>query len=124
MLTLMLRCTHFTKAHPSPGAAPRAKAVARFAVLLLVAPCPVFAAESESLAGLRMECDTCHGANGVSAVPDQTPTIAGKSERYLLRQLEAFQTGERPHEAMLIMGQKLSGREMRSLARYYSRVKR
>ncbi len=100
------------------------KTLARICALLLIAASPAFAGESESLAGLRMECDTCHGVNGVSAVPDQTPSIAGKSERYLFRQLQAFQTGKRPHETMLIMGQKLSDQEMRALAHYYSRVKR
>jgi cytochrome c553 len=100
------------------------KRLARLAAPLFFALSPALAAESESLAGLRMECDTCHGVNGVSAVPDQTPSIAGRSERYLLQQLQAFQTGKRPHETMLIMGQKLSDQEMRALARYYSRAKR
>lgn len=82
------------------------------------------AGDRDSLAGLRMECDTCHGVGGVSVVPDQTPTLAGKSESYLLRQLRAFQTGKRAHETMQIMGQKLSDDELKALARYYARVKR
>jgi cytochrome c553 len=28
---------------------------------------------------LKMDCDTCHGVNGVSPTPDQVPSIAGKS---------------------------------------------
>ncbi|WP_363347219.1 c-type cytochrome [Methylocystis echinoides] len=100
------------------------KRLARLSVLVPIAMSPAFAGDNESLAGLRMECDTCHGVDGVSVVPDQTPTIAGKSEAYLFRQLQAFETGKRRHETMLMMGQKLSDQEMKALARYYSRVKR
>lgn len=100
------------------------KSLARLPALLLIAASPVFAGDAESLAGLRMECDTCHGVNGVSVVPDQTPSIAGMSERQLLRQLRVFQTGKRPHETMRIMGEKLSDDELKALARYYSHVKR
>lgn len=82
------------------------------------------ATEPESVAGLRMECDTCHGVNGVSPTPDQTPSLAGKSERYLLQQLQAFRSGKRKHETMLIMGSKLSDQELRALAGYYARMKR
>jgi cytochrome c553 len=46
------------------------------------------------------------------------------SERVLLRRLRAFRNGDVPHETMLLMGQKLSDRELKDLARYYSRVKR
>jgi cytochrome c553 len=87
-------------------------------------PCSGMSKDADSLAGLRMECDTCHGVNGVSPTPDQTPSLAGKGERYLLEQLRAFRSGKRKHETMLIMGSKLSEAEMRELARYYARVKR
>jgi cytochrome c553 len=87
-------------------------------------PCSGLAKDTDSLAGLRMECDTCHGVDGVSPTPDQTPSLAGKSERYLMRQLQAFRSGKRPHETMLIMGSKLSDEELRALARYYARMKR
>lgn len=82
------------------------------------------AKEPDGLAGLRMECDICHGIDGVSPTPDQTPSLAGKSERYLTQQLQAFRSGKRKHETMLIMGSKLSDEELRALARYYARVKR
>lgn len=97
--------------------------------LLLVAiaaslSCASPAKEADSLAGLRMECDTCHGVNGVSPTPDQTPSLAGKSTRYLFQQLQAFRSGKRKHETMLIMGSKLSDQELRALANYYARMKR
>jgi cytochrome c553 len=73
---------------------------------------------------LKMDCDTCHGTRGVSVVPDQTPSIAGKSERYLLSQLRAFQSGKRRHDTMGLMGNVMSEDEMKAIAHYYSRVRR
>lgn len=91
--------------------------------LAMALPSPAAAGDSEGLKGLLMECDTCHGVNGVSVVPDQTPSLAGKSESHLLRQLQAFQAGKRTHGAMLIMGEKLTAREMKAIARHYARLK-
>ncbi len=99
------------------------KSFSLISALLLALASPALAGD-DSLAGLRMECDTCHGVNGVSVVPDQTPSIAGRNDAFLLKQLRAFQTGKRRHETMLIMGEKLSDSELRALARYYSKVKR
>jgi cytochrome c553 len=99
---------------------PRLLAVAGFVIIL---PEASLAKDSDSLAGLRMECDTCHGIGGVSPTPDQTPSLAGKSERYLTQQLQAFRSGKRKHETMLIMGSKLSDAEIREIARYYAHRK-
>ena len=94
------------------------------AAIALALPCAAMAEDTDRLAGLRMECDTCHGVDGVSPTPDQTPSLAGKSERFLVQQLAAFRSGKRKHETMLIMGSKLSDQELHALARYYARAKR
>jgi cytochrome c553 len=94
------------------------------AAIAATLPCSGLTKDADGLAGLRMECDTCHGVNGVSPMPDQTPSLAGKGERYLFEQLRAFRSGKRKHETMLIMGSKLSDAEMRDLAHYYAHVKR
>jgi cytochrome c553 len=73
---------------------------------------------------LKMDCDTCHGVRGASVVPDQVPSIAGKSERFLVTQLQAFRAGKRHHDTMALMGDTMSDEEIRAIARYYSRVKR
>lgn len=73
---------------------------------------------------LKMDCDTCHGVRGVSVVPDQVPSIAGKSERFLVTQLQAFRAGKRRHDTMAMMGNTMSDEEIRAIARYYSRVTR
>ncbi|WP_442756407.1 c-type cytochrome [Methylocystis sp. JAN1] len=73
---------------------------------------------------LKMDCDTCHGVRGVSVVPDQVPSIAGRSEGFLVSQLKAFRTEKRRHDTMALMGDTMSDAEIRAIARYYSRVKR
>jgi cytochrome c553 len=73
---------------------------------------------------LKMDCDTCHGVRGVSVVPDQVPSIAGKGERFLVTQLQVFRAGKRRHDTMALMGNAMSDEEIRAIARYYSRVKR
>ena len=73
---------------------------------------------------LKMYCDTCHGANGISPVPDQVPSIAGKSERFLEHQLQAFRSGKRKHEVMLFMGRELTDDELKVMARYYSHLRK
>jgi cytochrome c553 len=73
---------------------------------------------------LKMDCNTCHGVRGVSVVPDQVPSIAGKSERFLVTQLQAFRAGKRRHDTMALMSDTMSDEEIRAIARYYSRVKR
>jgi cytochrome c553 len=73
---------------------------------------------------LKMDCDTCHGVRGISVVPDQTPSIAGKSERFLVTQLESFRSGKRRHDTMGLMGNTMSDDEIKAIARYYSRIKR
>jgi cytochrome c553 len=92
-------------------------------ILLAGLPSAALAGDSQNLSGLLMECDTCHGVKGVSVVPDQTPSLAGRSEAYLLRQLQAFHSGKRSHGAMLIMGEKLTPQEMKAIARHYSRIR-
>ncbi len=72
---------------------------------------------------LRMDCDTCHGVNGISPTPDQVPSIAGKSERFLISQLLAFRAGKRRHETMFLMGNNLTDDEVKAVARYYSRIR-
>jgi cytochrome c553 len=73
---------------------------------------------------LKMDCNTCHGVRGISVVPDQVPSIGGKSERFLVTQLQAFRTGKRRHDTMALMGDTMSDGEIAAIARYYSRVKR
>lgn len=96
--------------------------------ILVCALFPHFAAaagiSAQRFDELKMNCDTCHGVGGVSVVPDQTPSIAGMSERALVSQLLAFRAGKRRHDTMGLMGNTMSDDEIRAIARHYARSKR
>ena len=69
---------------------------------------------------IKINCDTCHGVGGRSPVPNQVPSIAGKSENYIISQIKAFESGKRKHDTMALMGGSMTLEEMRAIARYYS----
>jgi cytochrome c553 len=68
-----------------------------------------------------MACQTCHGLDGLSKMPD-APNIAGDPEEYLVRQLAAFRKGERKNEMMSIVAQQLSDQDVADLAAYYAAI--
>jgi cytochrome c553 len=64
-------------------------------------------------------CQSCHGMNGIAQMPDM-PTIAGGDATYLLRQLEAYRSGERKNEMMSAVAPMLDDRKMADVAAYYA----
>lgn len=64
-------------------------------------------------------CASCHGARGEGAL--NVPRLAGLNENYLFKQLRDYVRGNRENEIMHTVARTLSEREMRALARYYSR---
>jgi cytochrome c553 len=68
-----------------------------------------------------MQCQTCHGLDGLSKIPD-SPNIAGSPEQYLARQLNAFRKGERKNEMMSVVVQPLSDQDVADLAAYYAAI--
>jgi cytochrome c553 len=66
-------------------------------------------------------CRACHGVDGVSRMPN-APTIAGESDIYLAKQLEAFRSGERKDPQMSIIAQSLSDDDIANLAAWYSSI--
>lgn len=64
-------------------------------------------------------CVACHGVNGNSANPEW-PSLAGQSAPYIVKQLQAFKTGERQNPLMTPMAQPLSDDDMEDLAAYYT----
>lgn len=65
-------------------------------------------------------CAACHGDNGRSTAEAYYPSIAGKPEGYLYRQLKNFQTGRRPHRIMQNMLAYLSDDYLREIAAWYA----
>lgn len=66
-------------------------------------------------------CQTCHGLDGLSKVPD-APNIAGQTEPYLIAQLQAFKSGARKSEAMSVVAPSLSDADIENLAAYFSAI--
>ncbi|OED43842.1 hypothetical protein AB833_02785 [Chromatiales bacterium (ex Bugula neritina AB1)] len=67
-------------------------------------------------------CAACHGANGVSLIPNY-PNLAGQKSAYLVAQLKAFKSGARKGASSAIMAPMaagLSDADMANLAAYYS----
>lgn len=66
-------------------------------------------------------CQTCHGIDGLSKVPD-APNIAGQTESYLVGQLQAFKSGARQGEAMSLVASALADQDIEDLAAYFSAI--
>jgi len=64
-------------------------------------------------------CAACHGANGLSVVPD-APNLAGQPRAYLVEQLKAFRSGKRPSETMSLMAKNLTEADIQQLSDWYS----
>jgi cytochrome c553 len=67
-------------------------------------------------------CSVCHGAIGVSTVPD-APNLAGQPEAYLANQLRAYRSGERRHEVMTLIAKPLVDDDIADLAAWFSSVR-
>lgn len=65
-------------------------------------------------------CGACHGQDGASPIDPTYPTLAGQNERYMFRQLELIQSGERPVPLMAGQLDGKSEQDLRNLAAYYA----
>lgn len=64
-------------------------------------------------------CSACHGANGISTIPNY-PNLAGQKEAYLFKQMKAFKEGTRKDAVMAPMAKPLSDADMADLSAYYA----
>jgi cytochrome c553 len=64
-------------------------------------------------------CNVCHGANGVSTMPN-TPHLAAQPEPYIIDQLKAYRSGKRTHEMMTLIAKPLTDQEILDLAAWYA----
>jgi len=72
-----------------------------------------------SMAEWSERCDRCHGVNGNSTDP-RIPALAGQSETYLAKVLNAYRAGTRRSPVMAAMTDGLSENDIRNLASYYA----
>jgi cytochrome c553 len=68
-----------------------------------------------------MICAACHGTDGISP-NDIWPNLAGQKRGYLIKQIEAFRSGDRTDPSMAPMVSSLSDEDIRDIATYYSEL--
>jgi cytochrome c553 len=58
----------------------------------------------------------------VTAAKVVIPNLAGQKDRYMMKQLEKFQEGRRTDETMAPIAAQLSKKEVKALAKYFSKA--
>jgi len=66
-------------------------------------------------------CAACHGQRGISVNPSW-PNLAGQKERYLVKALKDFRSGERKDPSMSPVARTLSDSDIDNLAAYFSEL--
>lgn len=95
-----------------------AASIAAATVLLAAAP---GAKAQDVAAGRKLAvsvCQACHGLNGLAKMPEM-PNIAGDDPAYIVRQLQAYKSGDRQNELMSAVAPMLDDQKMADVAAYY-----
>ena len=77
---------------------------------------------AEGRAKADTACALCHGANGVSMLPN-APNLAGQQAIYLNEQLRNYRSGKRQNEVMNMIAKQLTDAEIAHLAAWFSSIK-
>lgn len=96
------------------------------AIIGAIVACSAFAAAAQAQMGdpaagrtKSTTCAACHGADGNSVTPEW-PSLAGQSEAYIVRQLEAYAAQQRPDVGMQQFAATLSEQDMHDIGAYYA----
>ena len=97
------------------------------AAIALAISSPLLAAEAagDAAAGKSKNsmCIGCHGIPGYkTAFPDvyHVPKLGGQQAAYIVKALQAYKSGDRPHPSMRAIAAGLSDQDMADLAAYYA----
>ena len=90
-------------------------------LLSLLASAPAGAADVAAGRRKAVQCQTCHGLDGLSKLPE-APHLAGQPERYLVKSLEEYRTGARKDDMMTLVVKNLSDQDIADLAAYYAAI--
>jgi cytochrome c553 len=91
------------------------------AVSLTFSSAPVLAGDIAVGRQKAVQCQACHGLDGLSKLPD-APHIAGQPEPYLIKSLNDYRKGIRKNELMTIVVKALTDRDVADIAAYYSAI--
>jgi cytochrome c553 len=87
-------------------------------ITMVVAGC-VLALDATANEIAKTQCAACHGADGNSVNPEW-PSLAGQHPKYIVRQLQAYKSGERENPNMSAMVTNLSEDDMTALGEFYA----
>ena len=68
------------------------------------------------------KCQACHGLDGQSKNPE-APNISGQVERYIIKALKRYMSGERQDPQMSRVVKQLKDDDVANVAAYYSAIK-
>jgi cytochrome c553 len=91
------------------------------ATALLPRPALPAGDDTPGVTALLGACQACHGGDGISEGGD-VPNLAGQKPNYLVRQLEAFRSGERKSAVMAAIAGQLADADIRALALHWSQL--
>jgi sulfide dehydrogenase cytochrome subunit len=99
--------------------------VAAAALVLAVAAMPATARDSDALRtrALAATCAHCHGTDGHAVEGEALIRLAGLPHDYVLTQLMAFRTGQRPATIMHQITRGYSQEQLETLAKYFAALK-
>ncbi|MFN0193470.1 MAG: c-type cytochrome [Aestuariivirga sp.] len=98
------------------------KVALMLAAALFAVPAAAMAGDAAAGKKLMVKCVVCHGKDGVSKNPE-APNLSGQIERYLVKSLKAYKSGERPDKQMSLIAKPLKDNEIEDLAAYYASIK-
>ena len=87
--------------------------------LVLSVACAAIAGNPDAGKTKAAICASCHGTNGISAIPNY-PNLKGQKEQYLVKALRAYRDGRRNDPTMSPMAKPLSDKDIDDLAAYFS----
>ena len=73
---------------------------------------------------LAATCANCHGTNGKAVDGSSVPSLAGMPKDYMVRQLKAFKSGERPATIMHQLSKGYSDAQIEQIAGYFAAQKK
>jgi cytochrome c553 len=96
-------------------------------LFLLAAACAVLSAPAQAgdpVLGRKVatKCVVCHGVDGQSKNPE-APHISGQVERYIIKALKRYMSGEREDPQMSMIVKQLKDDDMANVAAYYASIK-
>ena len=90
--------------------------------VLWLSGAPASAADAIAGKARAQACAVCHGALGLSTLPD-APNLAAQPAIYVSAQLRAFRSGERRHEVMNVIAKPLTDDDIDNLAAWFSSLR-